>query len=407
MKKLITGITAIFLLSALIVACGKGAKDKKGELTDLKTELEKLKKDKTKLDDQIRGVEKKIMDADPEAARQIQRLVSIDTIRTRDFSHYIELQGKIDADGMAYVAPSGMGGLVKSVYVKAGDKVSKGQLVVKLDDAIPRQSVIAAQQQVSVLNTRLAQAQTVYERYQNLWKQNIGAEIQVINAKADVDALQSQVRAAQSQVNQAQESVRMTNVYAEISGVIDEMHVKPGEFFSPQTAATPGAGIKIVNGSKLKIVTNVPDNYVSRVKKGDSVLVVVPNVSDVPFASKISVVGASINPQTRSFLTEALLPSNPLLKPNLTATMKILDYAVKGAVTVPVNVVQSDEKGKYIYVIEKNGTKMIARKRNVTVGEVYEGYIEIKSGLSGGDMFISEGYQIVYDGQSVTTTVTN
>ena len=91
---------------------------------------------------------------------------------------------------MAYVAPTGQGGQVKAIYVKAGQKVSKGQLILKLDDAMARQGVIAAQQQTGQLKARLAQAQTVYERYQNLWKQNIGAEIQVINAKADVDALQ-------------------------------------------------------------------------------------------------------------------------------------------------------------------------------------------------------------------------
>jgi multidrug efflux pump subunit AcrA (membrane-fusion protein) len=114
-------------------------------------------------------------------------------------------------------------------------------------------------------------------------------------------------------------------------------------------------------------------------------------------------VGGSINPTTRSFDTEAKLPSDPLLKPNQTATLKILDYEAKGAVAVPVNVVQSDEKGKYVYVMEKAGVKMIARKKTVIVGEVYNGFIEIKSGLTGGELIITEGYQTVYDGQTVTT----
>ncbi len=144
-------------------------------------------------------------------------------------------------------------------------------MLLKLDDAIARQAVIAAQQQTGVLKARVAQAQTVYERYQNLWKQNIGAEIQVINAKADVDALQSQLKAAQAQVGMAQEQVNMSNVYAGISGVIDEMNVKVGEFFSPQSAAMPGAGIRIVNTGNFKIVTYVPDTYIARVKKGEKV----------------------------------------------------------------------------------------------------------------------------------------
>ena len=75
----------------------------------------------------------------------------------------------------------------------------------------------------------------------------------------------------------------------------------------------------------------------------------------------------------------------------------------KAAVAVPVNVVQTDEKGKYVYVMEKAGDKMVARKKVVIVGEAYNGLIEIKSGLTGGELIITEGYQTVYDGQAVTT----
>lgn len=83
--------------------------------------------------------------------------------------------------------------------------------------------------------------------------------------------------------------------------------------------------------------------------------------------------------------------------------MKILDYESKGTVAVPINVVQSDEKGKYVYVMEKAGDKMVARKKVVIAGEAYNGLIEIKTGLSGGELIITDGYQTVYDGQAITT----
>jgi len=204
-------------------------------------------------------------------------------------------------------------------------------------------------------------------------------------------------------VSMAQEQVNMSNVYAGISGMIDEMNVKVGEFFSPQSAAMRGAGIRIVNNNNLKIVTNVPENYVSSIKKGDKVEVVVAGSDKPPYQSVISMVGASIDPTTRSFTTEAKLPTDPSLKPNQTATMKILDYSAKGAVAVPINVVQSDEKNRYVYVMEKAGDKTVARKKTVITGESYDGHIEIKSGLNGGELIITEGYQTVYDGQTVTT----
>jgi membrane fusion protein, multidrug efflux system len=403
MKRITTATGFILSIAFFLASCGGGAKDKKGNIGDMRSKLEKLKKEKNALDADIRKLEDQIAKADPKAAQQAQKLVSVDTIRIQDFTHYIELQGKIDAEGMAYVAPKGQGGLVKAIYVKTGQRVGKGQLIMKLDDAMARQGVIAAQQQTGQLKARLAQAETVYERRQNLWKQNIGSEIEVINAKADVDALKAQLNAAQAQVAMAQEQANMSNVYAEISGVIDEVNVKVGEFFSPQSAAMPGGGIRIVNNSNLKIVTNVPENYVARIKKGDSVLVEVPESGKTGIQGVINVVGVSIDPITRSFTAEAKLKTDPELKPNQTATMKILDYKAKAAVTVPINVVQSDEKSKYVYVMEKAGDKMVARKKIVTVGEAFGGIIEIKSGLSGGEVIITEGYQTVYDGQGVKT----
>ncbi|MBL7722604.1 MAG: efflux RND transporter periplasmic adaptor subunit [Chitinophagaceae bacterium] len=390
---------AIFAVT--LIACGAGAKDKKGAVGDIKAKLEKLKKEKSTLDADIRKLEEELAKADPSAAKQVAKLVVVDTLRVQDFVHYIELQGKISSSGMGYVAPKGGGGLIRAIYVKVGQKVGVGQLVLKLDDAMQRQSLIAAQQSTGQLKARLAQAQTIYERYQNLWKQNIGAEINVINAKADVDALVAQLRSAEAQVAQAGEALDMTNVRAGLSGVIEQVNVRVGEFFTGATQQ--GGQIVIVNASSLKAEVPVPDNYVAKVKKGDKVLVSVPETGKAPFESSISVVGAAIDPTTRSFLVEAKLPSDALLKPNQTATMKILDYQAKATIAVPINVVQSDEKGKYVYVMEKAGDKKVARKKTVNVGEAYNGLMEIRSGLTGGEVIITEGYQTVYDGQSITT----
>lgn len=394
-------ISVLIATTLLLIACG-GSNDS-GALTKLQDQLAKLKKQKSEIDVEIRTLEAKIDKLDTAGARQSSRLVTLDSVRSGEFLHYIDLQGKIEAEGMAYVAPAGMGGQVKAVFVKLGTPVQKGQMILKLDDAIAQQQLSAARQQSGQLKTRLAQAQTIYERYQNLWKQNIGAEIQVINAKADVDALAAQLRAVEAQVGMAVEQVNMTSVRAAISGIIDEMNVKVGEFFSPQSAATPGAGIRIVNNSELKVVTYVPDNYVARVHKGDPVKVVVNEIGKAPFDSRIDVMSASINANTRSFTVEAKLPSDPLLRANQSAVMKILDYKAAQAISVPVNVIQSDEKGKYLFVTETVSGKVIARRRTVEPGQVYDGWQEIKQGLKAGDRIVTDGYQSLYDGQAIRT----
>lgn len=335
------------------------------------------------------------------APEQNDMLVSVDTIRNAPFSHYIDLQGKVDAEGMAYVAPSGLGGQIKAIYVKTGQRVSKGQTLLKLDDAVARQQLNAAQSQANMLKSRLEQAKNIYQRYQNLWAQNIGAEISVINAKADVDALTAQLNAAQAQVGMAQEQVNMTNVKAEISGVVDELNVKVGELYSAQTAATPGMGIRIVNNSSLKVVTNIPENYVARVKKGSKAEIQVTESGKPSFTTELSVVGESINANTRSFSAEAKIPADPLYKPNQTATVHILDYKADNTIAVPLNTVQRDETGRYLYVAETKDGKLVARKKVVETGEAYGGLIEIKKGLSAGDLLITRGFQNVYEGQTL------
>jgi membrane fusion protein, multidrug efflux system len=381
MKKIF--VLAIAAAIFIIAGCGSGAKDKKGDAGDMKVKLEKKKKEKDALDAEIHQLEEQIAKADPNAAKQIQKLVSVDTLRLQDFTHYIELQGKIDANDIVYVAPRGMPAQIKQLYVKRGDAVKKGQLLAKLDDAVMLQ-------QVDALKTQLAYAQDIYNRQKNLWDQGIGTEVQLITAKNSVDNVKKQIATLT-------ETWNTSFVYAPVSGVADEVNVKEGETF------TGGNQIKLVNNSNLKIVTEVPENYVARIKKGTAVEVIVPETGKPAFKTTISVIGASINPNTRAFITEAKLPADPFLKPNQLATMRIQDYQTKQTITVPVNMVQTDEKGKYVYVMEKASGKTIARKKPVDVGESYGGMIEIKNGLIGGDLIITEGYQTLYDGQSVTT----
>ncbi|HEX5653385.1 MAG TPA: efflux RND transporter periplasmic adaptor subunit [Chitinophagaceae bacterium] len=397
-------ISLTVMTAAFVVACGSAAKDKKGDVGDLKVKLEKLKKEKTGLETEIRQVEEQIVKADPASAQQVMKLVAVDTVRVQDFSHYIELQGKVDAKNVAYVAPRGPGGAVKAIYVTRGQNVRKGQLILKLDDAIARQQVAAAQQAIAGLEAQAKLAQSVYERQQNLWRQNIGTEVQVLQAKTNAEAAQSQLSAARANVRLAQEQVSLSNVYAEISGTIDELNVKVGEFFSPGSASSERSGIRIVNTGDLKVLVNVPENYLSRMSVGTELEVVLPELNNRVVSTRISSMGKFIDPINRTFFIEGKLPADKDFRPNQIAHVKVLDYKSPATVAVPVNIVQSDEKGKYLYIMEIVNGKKIARKKVVNVGEAYGGLIEIKGGLTGGELIITDGYQSVYDGQALATT---
>lgn len=388
----------LLLVTLLITACGDSRKQKNSELTEKKEKLEDLKKEQADINSKIKKLEYEITAVDTAGGKQDKaKLVVLDTIQTENFTHYIDLQGKVDAENISYAAPRGMGGQVKAVYVKEGDYVKKGQLLLKLDDAIIRQNVVAARQGMAATRTQLELAKSLYQRQKNLWDQNIGTEVQVLQAKANVDALENNLKTQLENVKAAQEQLNTTTVVSNVSGVADEVNIHPGETFT----GSPMNGIKIVNTGSLKAVTNIPENYLGRVLKGTPVVINIPDINKT-YNSSISLVSQSINASSRGFIAEARIPNDKNLKPNQTALIKIQDYTVKNAVTVPVNILQTDETGKYIYVASKEKNKVVARKRNVQIGELYSDKLEIKSGLQEGDIIIAEGYQNLYDGQALT-----
>ena len=399
MQHILKSTLAIALL-LFAMACGDSKKAKEGALGEKKAEVQKLKADYTKMGDQIKVLEAEIAKLDTSAAASFKiKLVSVAPVTTENFQHYIDLKGKVDADNISYISPRGMGGQVRAVYVTEGQFVKKGQLLLKLDDAIVRQQIVAAKQGSETIKTQLSFAKNIYQRQKNLWDQNIGTEVQLISAKNNVESLENQLKGADENVKIVTEQLNTTNVYSDVTGIADVVSVRVGEIFSGMAAGGPQ--IKIVNTSSLKIVTNVPENYISRIRKGSGVEITIPDAGRKINAT-ISLISQSIDPTQRGFMAEAKIPYDASLKPNQTAIVKILDYSAANAVVIPVNLVQSDESSKYVFVLEKQSNgKTIARKKAVTIGEVYGNIVEIKLGLSAGEQIITEGYQNLYEGQSI------
>ena len=386
MRKIFLGLLLVGIIAA---SCGDSKKEKDGSLNDKKVELEKIKKQQADLALKAEKLEAEIAELDPTAALNTARLVSVTPVGSSDFAHFIDLQGKVDATNISYVAPPSSPGVVRALYVRQGQAVRTGQVLAKLDDQLIRQ-------QMEPLKVQLATAEDTYIRTKNLYDQGIGAYQSVLNAKTQVDALKKQIGIIQRQA-------ALMTVTAPSSGVIDQLNLRVGEMFTGMSGqGTPQ--IRIVNTGDLKVVTAVPESYIDQVRVGSQLKVIFPEQDNREINAMVSVVQKVINPTTRSFDIEAKIPSNANLKPNQIAQVRINDYAAKNAITVPLNVVQTDEKGKYVYVMEKSGSKNIARKKMVTVGRAYGENIEIKAGLATGEQLVTEGYQNLYDGQVITTS---
>ena len=391
MKKM-KHISKLFFLSilSLAVACGGGD----NSIEAKKASLESLKKQALELNAQIATLEKDLAKSGAGATAQAV-VVNISPVIAQDFNHYIEIQGKIESESVSYVTPRAGGGQVKAVYVKRGDKVKKGQLLLQLDNTLIKQSVAAAAQNIETVKAQAALAKSVYEKQKNLWEQNIGSEIQLLTAKTNAEALSSQLKAALEQLGMAKDQLAFTSIYSDVDGVAEEVNVKVGEIFM-------GAGqLKIVNTDKLKLTSQVPENYAGKINVGTDVTLIFPDL-DKTLDTKLSVIGKVIDPLSRSFFVEAKLPMDKNFRPNQLAQVKIKDYTKKNAISIPINIVQNYDKVKFVYLAASENGKLVARKRMVTTGEFYANSIEILSGLNAGEQVVTEGYQNIFDGQNLT-----
>jgi len=377
----------VFLL--ILSSCGSGSKDEKGSLGDKKAQLEKLKNDQKKLNDQIAKLQNEIGSTDTSSSLNKGKLIAASPVTEQAFEHYIDLQGRVDADNVSIVTPRGgqmQASQVKQLFIKKGDFVKKGQLLAKLDDDV-------LQKQLQTMKTQLAYAEDVYRRQKNLWDQGIGTEMQLKTYENNVNNLKDQINTTTAQWE-------MTNVRSDVNGYVEQLNLKPGEIFTGMAGNNPQ--IQIVNNSSLKVVTEVPENYLSKIKEGTPVDIKLPD-ANLEFESKIALMNRAIGLNSRSIVTEAKIPYNQSVHINQVAQVRIKDYANPHAIVIPLTVLQTDENGKYVYVMAVENGKKVAKKKVVQVGEIYGNNIEVKGGLNVGDQLITEGFQSLYEGQAVTT----
>lgn len=379
--------TTLFLLFLVLASACRQQENPSpsgDELAAKTAELAKLKKEQANLAKKITAVEAEVARLDPSRAVQA-KLVSVAEIAPEGFEAYINLQGRVSSENISYVAPrNGMGGYVKELLITEGQYVKKGQLILKLDDQVLQQSIASTK-------TQLAFAEDIYARTKSLWDQKIGSEVQLLNAKNNVDGLKSQLAVQEEQLN-------TYLVYADQNGIAEIVNIKPGELFTGMGATGPQ--IQIINNNDLTIEVDIPENYATEVKVGTEVLVEVPAVNR-SFKTSIERISQSVNAASVGFTAVCRIPSAAGLKPNMSASVKILSHSSANAIVIPVNVVQSDDQGKYVYLMANGAEHKTAKKVRVTLGELYGGQIEILSGLQPGDVLVTKGYQDLYDGQVV------
>jgi membrane fusion protein (multidrug efflux system) len=295
------------------------------------------------------------------------------------FTSYIEVQSQVVGDENILATPQAPG-MVTAVHVHAGQKVNRGQVLATLDAA-------GADAQIKGADVQVEFTKAFYEKVKRLYDQNIGSEVQLLDAKAKYDA---SVKAKEGYIAQR----NMYRIVSPISGTVDNVSLKPGDMAGGQSPN----GIRIVNFDKLKAEANLGENYLGKVKTGDKVTLVFPDLND-SISTKITYVARQVDPVSRAFLVQIRLGNNNKIYPNMSCKMKISNYENHNALVVPVQIIQKTANGEMLYVADGNKAKSVI----VETGRNSNGLVEVLSGLSSGDKVITEGYGDIDDGESITT----
>lgn len=365
-------IFSLLLITIFFAACG-------GKGGDKKTQLAELKVKQADLSAQISSLEKELGASDTTKKEKI-KYISTASLTPTVFSNFIELQGAVVAEDEVYVNAKVPGSITK-VYIKVGDHVSAGQTVAEIDDDM-------LQSQMDEIKKRWELANEVFTKQEALWKQNIGSEVQYLSAKNNKESLEKGLATLQK-------SREMYQIKSPISGVVDEVPMKIG------SGAAPGMPLaKIVNFSKLKVRVDAPETYAGRLRVGNSVQVLFTDLNK-ELSSKISYIGAGVNPANRTVKVEIPMRSNePGLLPNMATVVKVVNYSNPKAMVIPINLIQKDLSNQDFVMVEEGG---FAKRVDVKVGQQYGANCEVLTGLKSGDKLVVVGYQDLNNGDKVAT----
>lgn len=365
----------LLIIGLLFLASACGQKD---ELSKKKDELTKMKQEAAVLRTSIESLEKEIGLLDPEFGLSNRKSVLISTILPEKghFEHFVEVTGSVLSKKNVNISGE-VSGRIQEVNATEGMRVNKGQILARIDAE-------SIQRNMEEVEKQLELASIIFEKQERLWNQQIGTEVQLLEAKNRKETLEKNLSSLKTQESR-------TLVRAPFSGTVEEVIVRTGELVQPGTPL-----FHFIGESDLFVEADVSERYIGILDRGDSVDIHFPSVNE-NFKTKISAVGGVINQNNRTFKVEVVLPDLPFARPNMLSVLRIRDYENVNAITVPNYLILQDNKGDYVFTVEDN----VSKKRYVKRGMTYKEVSEILEGLSGNEVLIDKGFREVGENFSV------
>lgn len=370
MKKVI-----IIIFASLMLSCGDT------ESPDaVRGKLSKLKDTQLELNHQIKELEKKLNEMELEDQTTGMVPVYVEELKSGLFDHFILVNGKVELIEEAQISPEA-NGQIKKIHVLKGQKVNRGDLLVSLNTSMIENSM-------KEVKLGLELSTKIYNKQKELWDQNIGSELQYLEAKNAKESLEQKLKTLQSQLD-------MSIVKAPFSGIVDDIFQKEGELASPGRAI-----LYMVNLENLKVVADVSESLLPKIKKGDLVTVKFPTYNDLEMSAPIYRIGNLIDQNTRTIRIEIKLSNiEGKIKPNQMASLRVKDFASENAIVVPSIIVKQDSRGEFLFIVDKNENgEAISKKIYVESGLSYNDRTMIISGLNEGQKVITAGFNQISNG---------
>ena len=364
-------IIAIVILLFITTACQQKSQSPKEELANLKTQL---------VETQIRITELETILAN-DSNQVVAKSVYVDLINIKPdtFIHYITITGSVESDNQAFISPE-INGQIKRVLVKEGQSVKKGQALVVLNSEI-------TQKTINEVKTNLEHAKTVYKKQKELWNQDIGSEIQYLQAKNNMESLEGRLETLQAQK-------RMATIKAPYDGVIDNLFQHEGEMASPGRQV-----LQLINLEKLKVYADMSERYLPFIHQGDIANVSFPTYPDLKMKAPVFRVGNMINPANRTVRIQVNIKNTDnKLKPNIISNIKLQDFFSDTAIAIPSIIIKQDITGDYVFVVLNENGQQYAKKRYIKTGISHNAETQIIEGLKEGEKIIFNGYNLVRNG---------
>lgn len=360
----------ILFLASAFIACD----------TNKETDLDKLIEKRDSLQTVLKDLNAEIIELDTANTKEFA-LVRVEELRMGKFEHYFEVQGIVEAQNNITLVAE-IPAVITKIYVKEGQEVVEGQLLVALDN----QMIL---NQIEELKTKLKLATFVYEKQKNLRAENIGSELDFEKAKNNKESLERALTTSKTQLSK-------TKIKAPFDGVVDNIYPREGEMAGPQFPM-----IRFISLGQVSIKVDVPESYLSNIKTGDSVEVNFPDLG-ISHYSVINQRGSFIKPLNRTFTITILLPHDENLLPNLIGVVKIKDFEKDNALLInPKNIMQDSEGRDYVFRIVYWEGKNKAEKVFVERGFTYLNTTYIIDGLSIDDLVVTDGARSIVDGETV------